>query len=75
VNAAVANAIAFAGYVAGYLSYSSYLPERVSELREDVNTPAHALRDGVDYVPTRPGVLFGHHYASIAGWRRSSAPP
>ena len=30
-------------------------------------TPAHQLRDNVDYVPCRRGVLFGHHYASIAG--------
>ncbi len=67
MNAAVATAIAFAGYVAGYLIYSRYLSERVFGLREDVKTPAHTLRDGVDYVPTRPGVLFGHHYASIAG--------
>jgi carbon starvation protein len=67
MNAAVATAFAFAAYVAGYLLYSRYLSERVFELRPDAQTPAHALRDGVDYVPTRPGVLFGHHYASIAG--------
>ena len=30
-------------------------------------TPAHQLQDGVDYVPTNKYVLFGHHYASIAG--------
>jgi carbon starvation protein len=31
------------------------------------STPAHTKRDGVDYVPTRLPVLFGHHFASIAG--------
>ena len=30
-------------------------------------TPAHRLRDGVDYVPTRASILFGHHFSSIAG--------
>lgn len=30
-------------------------------------TPAHELKDGVDYVPTRASVLFGHHFSSIAG--------
>lgn len=30
-------------------------------------TPAHEQRDGIDYVPTKPVVLFGHHFASIAG--------
>lgn len=29
-------------------------------------TPAHTVNDGVDYVPTKPVVLFGHHFASIA---------
>ena len=29
-------------------------------------TPAHTINDGVDYVPTKPLVLFGHHFASIA---------
>ncbi|MFW5968015.1 MAG: carbon starvation CstA family protein, partial [Persicimonas sp.] len=52
MNAAVAAAIAFAVYVAGYLIYSRYLSERVFELREEVDTPAHAMRDGVDYVPS-----------------------
>ena len=30
-------------------------------------TPAHALEDGVDYLPTHRFVLFGHHFASITG--------
>lgn len=67
MNAAVATAIAFAGYFAGYLIYSRYLSEKVFELRGDHPTPAHTMEDGVDYVPTRKSVLFGHHYASIAG--------
>jgi len=36
-------------------------------LRPDAVTPAHALEDGVDYVPTHRFVLFGHHFASITG--------
>jgi carbon starvation protein len=57
----------FAVYLAGYLFYSRYLTRRVFGLRPDFVTPAHALEDGVDYVPTQPVVLFGHHYASITG--------
>ena len=67
MNAAVATAIALAVYVLGYVFYSRHLAEKVFELRPHWQTPAHRLEDGVDYVPTRPGVLFGHHYASIAG--------
>ena len=67
MNAAVATAIAFAVYLAGYLFYSRYLAEHVFALDPDRPTPAHEQTDGVDYVPTRKSVLFGHHYASIAG--------
>jgi len=59
--------VCFAFYFAGYVFYSRFLAQRVFALRPNAVTPAHALEDGVDYVPTRPIVLFGHHYASITG--------
>ena len=59
--------LCFAVYFAGYLFYSRFLATQVFALRPDAVTPAHALQDGIDYVPTRPLVLFGHHYASITG--------
>jgi carbon starvation protein len=65
--AAVAVLGCFALYALGYLFYSRYLAQRVFGLRPEVATPAHTLEDGVDYVPTRPFVLFGHHFASITG--------
>jgi carbon starvation protein len=54
-------------YALGYLFYSRFLARRLFGLRADVVTPAHALEDGVDYVPSHPFVLFGHHFASITG--------
>ncbi|RMD66667.1 MAG: carbon starvation protein A, partial [Planctomycetota bacterium] len=59
--------LCFALYAAGYLLYSRWLGARVFSLRPRTTTPAHSLEDGVDYVPSRRGVLFGHHYASITG--------
>jgi carbon starvation protein len=59
--------VCFGIYFAGYLFYSRYLAQEVFALRADFVTPAHALEDGVDYVPSQPVVLFGHHYASITG--------
>jgi len=52
-----------------YLAYHVYgrLVERVFGVDPARPTPAHTLRDGVDYVPTHPAILFGHHFASIAG--------
>lgn len=53
-------------FCAAYFLYGRLL-ERVLGVDVKRRTPAHTLRDGVDYVPTRPAVLFGHHFASIAG--------
>ena len=54
-------------YGLGYAVYAKYLAGRVFRLNAGSVTPAHALRDEVDYVPTNRYVLFGHHYASITG--------
>ena len=55
-------------YFLGFRFYSKYLSQKVFGLREkEFLTPAHKYNDGVDYVPTKPSVLFGHHFASIAG--------
>ncbi len=59
--------VCFAVYFAGYMFYSRFLAEKIFELRPDAVTPANSMRDGIDYVPTPPLVLFGHHYASITG--------
>lgn len=65
--AALVTALCLLGYLAGYALYSRYLSRRVFGLDAARPTPAHALRDGVDYVPTKKPVLFGHHFASITG--------
>jgi len=64
---ALAAAACIAVYFVGYRFYSKFLAEKVFHLDDSRVTPAHALADGVDYVPTRPSVLFGHHFASITG--------
>jgi len=57
----------FATYAAGYHFYARRIARDVFRLDPDAVTPAHAMRDGYDYVPSNRYVLFGHHYASIAG--------
>ncbi|MEM7049762.1 MAG: carbon starvation protein A [Acidobacteriota bacterium] len=64
---AVVTALCLLGYATGYFVYARYLARRVFALDPRAETPAHAQRDGVDYVPTGRFVLFGHHYASITG--------
>nr|MCH9688331.1 carbon starvation protein A [Deltaproteobacteria bacterium] len=58
---------AFAAYYVGYRVYSRFLARDVFALDPDRPTPAHTMRDDVDYLPTRPAILFGHHFASITG--------
>ncbi|MFQ5453610.1 MAG: carbon starvation protein A, partial [Candidatus Zixiibacteriota bacterium] len=50
----------------GYRFYSRFIARAVGE-EPDRPTPANLINDGKDYVPTRPSVLFAHHYSTIAG--------
>ena len=50
-----------------YKVYGGFLTRKVLGFDEGRTTPAVAQRDGVDFVPAHPSVLFGHHFASIAG--------
>ncbi len=59
--------IGLAMFAAGYFLYSKFLGEKVFRLRGDFVTPAHELRDGVDYMPTNRFILWGHHFTSVAG--------
>ena len=59
--------LALTAYAAAYRFYARYLATRLFELDEARRTPAHRLRDDVDYVPANRYVLFGHQYASITG--------
>ncbi|PIW44895.1 MAG: carbon starvation protein A [Zetaproteobacteria bacterium CG12_big_fil_rev_8_21_14_0_65_54_13] len=55
-------------YLLFYRFYAkNILARKIFDLNDSVATPAHTLRDDVDYVPTNKYVLFGHHFASIAG--------
>jgi carbon starvation protein len=67
MNAAIPTVLALLAYFLGYRFYSKFLANKIFCLDEKQVTPAHGLNDGIDYVPTPKMVLFGHHYASIAG--------
>jgi len=54
-------------FAIGYRFYSRYLAWRVLELNDQRATPAERLDDGRDFVPTHKWVVFGHHFAAIAG--------
>ncbi|MBW2270886.1 MAG: carbon starvation protein A [Deltaproteobacteria bacterium] len=67
MNAALLALIVFVAFALGYRFYSSFLSRRIFALSDDEPVPARELEDGVDYLPTPRHVLWGHHFASIAG--------
>ncbi len=54
-------------YLVAYRYYSLYIASRVMQLDPTRATPAVINNDGLNYVPTNRYVLFGHHFAAIAG--------
>ena len=57
---------AAAFFILAYRFYGRYVAREIGEDKSHP-TPAAEINDGKDYVPTRPSVLFAHHYATIAG--------
>ena len=67
MNSAILALIGIFIFFLGYRYYSRFLARRIYKLDDELVTPAHEFRDEVDYLPTQKHVLFGHHFASIAG--------
>ncbi|MGN6391129.1 MAG: carbon starvation CstA family protein [Gemmatimonadales bacterium] len=67
INAAWLVLAAVCTYLIAFRFYSRFLAERVFGLNDRRATPAERLANGRDYVPTSRWVLFGHHFAAIAG--------
>jgi carbon starvation protein len=67
VNAMWLVAASVSIYAIGYRFYSRFIADRVLRLNAERRTPAYRHNDGLDYVPTDKWVLFGHHFAAIAG--------
>ena len=57
---------AFCSFALAYRFYARYIARSMGEDRSRV-TPAVEINDGRDFVPTRPSVLFAHHFSTIAG--------
>jgi carbon starvation protein len=67
INAAWLLVAAICTYAIGYRFYSAFIAARVFALDDARATPAERLSDGRDYVPTNKWIVFGHHFAAIAG--------
>jgi carbon starvation protein CstA len=67
VNAVWLVSAALSVYFIAYRFYSKFIAEKVLQLDDKRVTPAYRHNDGMDYVPTNKWVLYGHHFAAIAG--------
>src|SRR2546423_11464457 len=67
INAMWLVAAALCSYALGYRFYSKFVAAKVLGLDATRATPAERLEDGRDFIPTNKWVVFGHHFAAIAG--------
>ena len=58
---------AFVFYIIAYNTYGKWLGQKIFKLDPSAKVPSVEFEDGNDYVPTSKGVVFGHHFTSIAG--------
>ena len=67
VNAVWLVTAALSVYLIAYRFYSKFIADKVLQVDPSRPTPAVRHNDGLDYVPTNKWVLYGHHFAAIAG--------
>ncbi len=67
VHALLIASLSIVGFLAAYFIYGKFIATKILELDPNNLTPAHIKNDGQEFVPTNKFVLFGHHFASIAG--------
>jgi len=67
LNAALFGILAAVWLIVMYKWYGGIIDRKLISANDAQPTPAEVLRDNIDYVPSRPEILFGHHFSSIAG--------
>ncbi len=59
--------LSFVGFIVAYHTYGRYLARKIFDRNPAAVVPSKEVNDGVDFVPTRKAIVFGHHFTSIAG--------
>ncbi len=67
MNSLLITLLAFAGYILAYRTYGRFLGNKLFKLSGGNRMPSHVYKDGVDFVPTKKNIIFGHHFTTIAG--------
>lgn len=67
MDAVLLMVVIFLTFFIVYKLYGTFIAKKVFKLRDENITPSREFEDGIDYVPTRKEIIFGHHFTSIAG--------
>lgn len=67
MNSVMLLIVSACGFILAYRYYSAFIDAKILMMNDSVITPAHRCNDGKEFVPTNKWVLFGHHFAAIAG--------
>lgn len=67
MNSVMLLVVAVCVYILAYRYYGAFIAAKVLVLNDEYVTPAYRCNDGREFVPTNKWVLFGHHFAAIAG--------
>ena len=60
-------ALTFLGYIIMYRIYGRFIAQNIFKISNSASVPSKEFEDGIDYVPTKKEIIFGHHFTSIAG--------
>ena len=68
MNAIILVIIGLSFFYLGFRFYSKFIGSRIFDIDDtNIPMPSKTFEDGIDYVPTKKHILFGHHFTSIAG--------
>lgn len=67
MNSVMLLIVSACGFILAYRYYSAFIDTKILMMNDSIVTPAHRCNDGKEFVPTNKWVLFGHHFAAIAG--------
>lgn len=67
MNSLLIASLAFVAYVLAYNTYGRFLGRKLFRLSNKQRMPSIEFQDGVDYVPSKKNIIFGHHFTTIAG--------
>jgi len=67
MNSILIMVVVFAGYLVMYQLYGKFIGNKIFKLNDNNLVPSVEFEDGDDFVPSKKEVIFGHHFASIAG--------